>query len=353
MESRYFFTQPDVKTGQGLITSLWSNGLDGLVDDVAEAKYRDYYVENPAGCGICLVLHDAKTSKAIGVQGLIPRTFFAGNRQINAATLGDFVVLPGYRSLGPALKLMRTCIAVSKVRFTLVYGTPNDKARAIIERAGLRVLGTLTRYTKVIRSTSYWKDRLPRWIVPPVAFAVDTLIACADISRGWMHGMDWRWSEHANFGPELEKIWQGRDIDVITGERRPPVLGWRYSSFDPGSPWQISLATDSSGVPLGYVVWRRRNGIAMVSDFFCVNANHSTRALLQSFVRYIRQFPVDRLSLEFFGLSSVVEALAACGFVARDRSPIVVIAHTDEESHAASLLSNGIYMTSFDRDHES
>ncbi len=233
-----------------------------------------------------------------------------------------------------------------------VYGTPNDKARAIVERAGLRVLGTLTRYTKVIRSMSYWRDRLPRWVVPSVAIAVDALIACADISRGWMYGRDWLWSEHANFGPELEKIWQGRDVDVIIGERRPPVLGWRYSSFDPDSPWHISLATDSSSAPLGYVVWRRRNGIAMVSDFFCINASRSTRALLQSFASYIRQFPVDRLSLEFFGLSSVVAALTACGFVARDRSPIVVIAHTDEELHAVSLSSNGIYMTSFDRDHD-
>ena len=186
---------PATYDSQGLITGLWAQGLDGLVDDVAAAKYRHYYLDNPAGKGTCLLLHDGTSGEAIGVQGLIPRTFYDGDRRIDVATLADFVVAPGHRSLGPALKLMRASIAHSKERFNFIYGTPNENSRATLKRAGLRALGSLTRYTKVIRSKSYWRARLPQWIVLPVASAVDALIACADIGRGWLYGRHWLWSE--------------------------------------------------------------------------------------------------------------------------------------------------------------
>jgi GNAT superfamily N-acetyltransferase len=352
MGSHYYFTQAELGISQGVITGLWAQGLEGLVDDVAAAKYREYYVENPAGHGICLLLHDGVSGEAIGVQGLIPRTFYDGERRIDGVTLADFVVAPGHRSLGPALKLMRTCIALTKERFAFAYGTPNEKSGAILKRAGLRAFGNLTRYTKVLRSESFWRTRLPRWIVPLVAIAVDAMLACADIGRGWLYGRHWQWSEQTGFGPELEEIWQGRGVQVMAGERTPSILHWRYSSSDPASPWRISLATDPSNAPLAYVIWRQRNGIAMVSDFFCCDAVRSSRALLQSFIGHVRQFPVHRVSLEFFGHASVVAALAACGFVARGQSPILFIENTRDEMHSGRLSPNAVFMTSFDRDHE-
>ena len=90
----------------------------------------------------------------------------------------------------------------------------------------------------------------------------------------------------------------------------------------------------------------------MVSDFFCVNVDRSARALLQSFASYVRGFPVDRVSLEFFGCAAVVAALMDCGFVAREHRPIVVIEHADDGMHVGRLSANMIFMTSFDRDHD-
>ena len=65
MDSRYFLTQADLGTSQNLIAGLWAQGLDGLVDEVAEAKYQHCYVHNPAGTGMCLLLHQQALAAAL------------------------------------------------------------------------------------------------------------------------------------------------------------------------------------------------------------------------------------------------------------------------------------------------
>lgn len=353
MDSKYTAASADLGTSQELIAGLWRQGLDGLVGAAAEAKYRHYYVDNPAGTGICVVLRDAANAEAIGVQGLIPRAFHIGQRRISAAALADYVVVPRHRSLGPALLLMRTSIAVSRERFNFVYGTPNQKSRAILKRAGINAFSALTRYTKVIRSASYWRGRLPQWIVPTVAVAADALIGIVDVSRGLLYGRHLTWGERNSFGADFKEIWEARNVpDLVVGERSASALQWRYSSSDPASPWRLSIATDSSKTPMGYVIWRQCNGIAMVSDFFCRNVDSASKALLQSFSRYVRRFPVHRVSLEFFGCDRVAAALGACGFAARDQSSIVMVERSGDECDGPQVTSSTVFMTSFDRDHE-
>lgn len=352
MDSKYYATQADLEVSKGLIAGLWALGLDGLVNEVAETKYHRYYLSNIAGNGVCLLLHDVASGKAVGVQGLIPRRFYVGDRCITGATLADFVVARGHRSLGPALKLMRTCIEVSKERFAFIYGTPNENARAILKRVGFHALGALTRYTKLIRSETFWRARLPPWMVPPVAVAVDAVIALADISRGWFYGRHLYWSEQSFFGTEFEKIWQGRGPKILIGDRSPDALQWRYPLSDPDGPWQVSLAMDRSSIPIGYVVWRNGDGHALISDFFVSATDGSFRALMQSFICYLRGFSVQRVSLEFFGCSSVTTALAACGFAPREQSSVVFIEHAHVGTRERHISSNTIFMTTFDRDHE-
>jgi len=352
MGLKYYLSEADLDANRDQILGTWALGLEGLVDEAAEEKYRHCYIDNPAGAGMCLLLYEQSRDSAIGAQGLIPRTFFAGQDRFTVATLADFVVAPEHRSLGPALILMRSCIELSRGRFEFVYGTPNDKSVAILNRAGIRPFGTLTRYTKLIRSQSYLRARVLRWVASPAAAVADAAIACADFARDALFASQYRWSEQTSFGDEFEKVWEGRQADIVTGERSPVTLRWRYSTADPGTPWHFSLASDRSGTPIGYVIWRQVKGIAMVSDFFCSNMEKSVRALLQSFVVYVRRFPVQKASLEFFGRPSIGVALKACGFAPREQSPVVLVDHGNGMGRPSLPLTSRMFMTGFDRDHE-
>ena len=352
MNAKYYLSEADLGANQDQIVGAWALGLEGLVDDAAQAKYRHYYLDNPAGIGMCLLLHELAGNKAVGAQGLIPRTFYAGQRRFSAATLADFVVAPGHRSLGPALKLMRSCIALSQDRFDFVYGTPNEKSRAILNRAGIHPLGALTRYTKLLRSESYLSERVPRWMVSPVATVADAAIASTDFVRDVLFGSHFRWSEPTTFSAEFEKVWQGRQADIVSSERSPTTLRWRYSTAKPESPWHFSLAADRTDTPIGYVIWRQVNEIAMIDDFFCSNMEESVRALLQSFVVHARRFRVHKVSLEFLGPPSISAALVACGFAPRNQSHVVVVDRAKGDGDRSLFSPGRIFMTSFDRDRQ-
>lgn len=351
MDAPYFISKADLASSRTVVASLWAQGLEGLVDAVADAKYRHFYLDNPAGAGILVLLHQNATGAAVGVEGLIPRRFHVGDQAIDVATLADFVVVPEHRSLGPALTLMRSCIATSQDRFAFVYGTPNDKSRAILKRAGVRSLGSLTRYTKLIRSASFLQLRMPGWAVPLAAAAVDVALATGDVVRSWRRGARLRWSEGTSFGPEFDEIWNRRQTDLVTGERSSTTLRWRYASNSRPDAWKISLAADSTGTPFGYVVWRQREGIALVSDFFCADIERAAGDLLQSFAMHVRRFPVHRISLEYFGRPAIANELMLRGFVAREQSTIVVVEH-GPASQVPRITPDAVFMTTFDRDHE-
>lgn len=352
MESQYYSSEADLAASQDQILGIWALGLEGLVDKVAEAKYRHYYVDNPAGTGTCMLLHDEVSDKAVGAQGLIPRSLFAGEHRIAAAILADFVVAPDHRFLGPALMLMRSCIDASRDRYAFVYGTPNDKSVAILRRAGIRPYGALTRYTKLIRSASYLSARVPPWIASPLAAIADAAIACADHARDIYFAGRFRWSEHRSFGSDFQEIWDGRQTDILTGDRSPTALSWRYASSDAECPWNFSVATDRMGNPIGYVIWRQLNGIALVSDFFCSSLDRSVRALLQSFAVYVRRFAVQKISLEYLGGQQVAAALKACGFEPREQSRVVVVDNATDKLTESLMSSGRVFMTGFDRDHD-
>lgn len=353
MQSKYSLKEADLAADQGQVVDTWALGLEGLVDDVARSKYRQSYLENPAGVGECLLLLEAATGLPVGAQGLIPRVFHKGSQRLDAGMLADFVVAPEHRSLGPALTLMRSCITISKRRFGFVYGTPNEKSRAILNRAGIRPWGALIRYTKLIRSKGYFDARMPAWFSTPLAALADLAIACIDLARDRLVGRRLVWAEVSAFDQTFDEVWRrARSPQLIIGDRSSRSLAWRYLPGD-GPTWTLSVARErGSDVPVGYMVWRQVNGTAMTSDFFCTDVERSVSALLRSFVVHLRRFSVQRISLEFCGHRSVRDALTACGFAPREQSLVVLVDHGGQGDGAAHAISpDAVFMTSFDRDH--
>lgn len=349
MEPKYSFVRAQLDSSKRQIADLWAQGLGRLVDRVADEKYRQFYLENPAGRGDCVLLLENATGRAVGVQGFVPRAFWRGDQRVVAAVMADFVVVPEHRSLGPALKLMRTGIELGKDRFVFLYGTPNEKSLAIVRRAGLATVGMFTRYTKVVRSESYWRRRIPSWLVSVTTAAADAAIIGADLGQVWLRGDPLAWEERIEFGPEFDAIWARRRTERVYSDRSRSTLAWRYSPSSSNGPWKISVAAERSGEIVGYIVWRLRNGAAMISDFLYPGSDASLRTFMRSFALYVRRFQVERVSLEFFGAGSVVEALIECGFASRERSAIVCVEHPGCD---VSIGQDAGYMTSFDRDHE-
>src|SRR5688500_13696162 len=64
------------------------------------------YRRNPAGPARVWLLC-TPTGEAVGGLSVFPRRFWAGGRHLSGAIVGDMIVLPAHRTLGPALMLQR------------------------------------------------------------------------------------------------------------------------------------------------------------------------------------------------------------------------------------------------------
>jgi hypothetical protein len=140
---------------------LWCDNL--ALQATPEAHFQRLYRDAPEPTSTVFLLraraHGPVNAEIVGSNGLSIRRFQLGvGLEGRAAVSGDLVVAHAHRSLLPALQLVRTVREHTMSEFALCYGFPNDKAKGVMVRAGFRVLGTMTRYARVLRHATY----LPR-----------------------------------------------------------------------------------------------------------------------------------------------------------------------------------------------
>jgi hypothetical protein len=95
------------------------------------------------------------TTTAVGMVGVFAREVFVDGHKRSAALLGGFHVEKSHRTFFPALSLQRATIGWARREFDLVYGFPNDSAKPILNKLGLRDLTRLERHILLLRHAAY------------------------------------------------------------------------------------------------------------------------------------------------------------------------------------------------------
>ena len=349
MAQRYQTEVADLGRSAQEIARLWIENLRGYSSaQSANHRLRTGYLTNPAGEGVALLLYADDDRMPKGVQCLHPRTFHLGAQRFHGACIADFAVSREHRSLGPALMLLRRIAEVGVERFDLVYGLPNAKSTAVCKRAGLKCIGYIRRYVKVLRLRDQLARRIPTWMATSIALSSDPLLRCRDLLRSFSAGprltcRPTTWSD-----AKLDLLWAQRPKDMLLSDRSSRSLTWRFNSID-STMWQVCLIEDQAGAPHGYVVWSRHGQVAKVGDFFAPAMQQSVTAMMLAFARLARAEGASSVSVEFFGDQAVVSALMRAGMLEReDQQPVFEV--------DASLLAGKAeakphsYLTCFDSD---
>ena len=343
MQNKYLFSPANIELDKSTILKLWAEGFVALNGAVAEKKFQDQYLHNPAGVGQCFFMREQATGEAIGVQCLVPRQFYRGDKKIQAATMADFMVTLAHRSLGPALQLMRGCMENGIADFDFLYGFPNQKAQSIFKRAGLSPLGNMARHVKLLKSRDFLQKKIgePWFSVASAIF--DAVLYIADLVRYFIFKEKYDWREMTAFDASFEKLWRKQvSSGLLISDRSENLLKWRYP---PSHSWKIFAAyARNSTTLLGYVVWTQQGTNITISDFLC-EAN-ALPALLHSFSWKMRKYKARRITAEFFGPQPTQDALRHAGFEVRDQDPVFIFQGTSE----LSLAQANCYLTQFDRD---
>jgi hypothetical protein len=346
MAISYHIEEADLSTAAAAIQGLWVANLIGHDVRSAAAKLRLGYAENPAGPGTAILLYAQGDARPSGVQGLHPRIFHFGNRRLRAAGLADYAVDSAHRSLGPALMLMRRGIELGAERFDLTYGLPNQKAAAVVARAGLKRVGMVRRYAKPIRSRAKLARRLPPMIAAMCAPLVDGGLRLRDALRsaGLRRRLECRdadWNDTA-----LDALWARRPASLLLSDRSAAMLRWRFGVPERGQ-WKLCIAHDEDGTAQGHVVWRLHDGFAEIGDFLSTDPDALTAPLMLAFTRLARRAGAASMSVTFFGREQVASALLISGLVLRPQeAPLFKLPGGPLALDAAEVW----YLTSFDND---
>lgn len=343
MSAPYIVRETPFQPFADAILSLWAAHLHDMTPESAALKRRHWYEENPAGSGACVVLQAGGQERPVGVQCLLERRHRSGGDAVATAGLAEFAIDPAYRSLGPALLLLKKCLEIGRGRYGLVYGLPNPNAFSVCKRAGLVHVGDMTRYILPLRLGLLTRRRKSRWL-PWLEAPVDFSLRLLAIARALLRGAPSRWRE-ADFGdPDLGVIWSLRPQYLSLCERDSGTLDWR---FDLGTGWKLAIAYDARRQPFGYVVWRRNEDFVQIGDFLCPDPDSNAAALLSGFVRQIRgKTDANGVELEFCGRANVLQRIRQAGFSPRSvMCPLVFDRKPADKERAMDLY----YFTTFDR----
>ena len=140
----------NLKSDRGELLDLLQTNLPYL----PHAQYFDWlYHDNPEGPALTWVATEAGSPRLIGMAAAFPRrTYYLGS-ELRGYVLGDFCIVPEYRSLGLAITLQRTCLeGLSEQGARFVLDFPSDGMLAVYRRLRIQPDKTMIRYAKLLRA---------------------------------------------------------------------------------------------------------------------------------------------------------------------------------------------------------
>jgi len=233
----------------------------------------------------------------IGTETVTYRDWFNGDKKFTIGIFGDFFVDQKFRSLGPALKLLRHSVDFAQQNNYLVYGFPNRKAQPVFRRAGFKPANKLTRYAKVFKSREALEKHAKlgkyAWLSPLVDFALRLEDLLRLFSR-LPYDVEFGKAAHPDTAKLVRKAAESNP-ELFIGDRSQGYLNWRFA-HNPLCEFEF-LSVSKGGELLGYAVCSSdQEGNFAIEDFLVEDFNRHTQVVLSFVVGAIRKRKAKSLS---------------------------------------------------------
>lgn len=349
---KYTVTHIDdpVRREQTLI-SLW-RASDLHVSEDPSHKYGWFYRDNPAGQATAFFLVE-ESEGAVGCCGLGMRRVWIEGRPNLVGLFADFAVQPAHRTAMPALILQRALCTGAQQRFPLTYGFPNAAAVGIFKRIGFPLLGTMSRYGKVLRHAKFVNRVVPfRPLANVFGAILDAGARVRDAARLMMRGranrLEWMTAPDSRFTQCFER---GRGRYRFISDRTADTLRWRFTQR-PGRRSEFAVLIGADDAVLAYAaILQKEAGVALIADFFAVD-DEALGALFERLLPALRGRGFESAITFYLGPSWNEAVLLAHGFVLRESAKFVAVGAGAGLSVPAEDLTRVTdwYLTEADRD---
>ena len=285
---------------------------------VTSARFDWLYRQNPDGPAVLWSIRNGETGEMAGFTVGLPRRIVVDGKVQRCWNGADFSIHPKFRTLGIALKLRRAAKeAVDAGRVDFLYAHPNSQMQLIHERVGHQPVGTMMRFTKLLRTERYLKrSPLTRWLPNIASGFADSILRFT--GREWRH----RASVSTSFvaGIQFDKRFDGlfeeaASIRPVVGVRDAQYLNWRYSQ-NPLYKTDAILAEQGTRL-VGYAVFAVDGNVVHLKDLFAVGDKAVLRDLTAALIQHCRTLWVDCISAVALDGNPILPVLKEFGFMHR------------------------------------
>jgi hypothetical protein len=305
---------------------------------------------NPAGPGRFWLAVDSETGETIGTAAAFPRLWSVGGREERGWVLGDFCVSDSHRSLGPALKLQRTCLELAAESGTpFCYDFPSRQMMTVYRRLRIEPRGEMRRFARVLRVEGKLAERTGmRWLGRTVGRAVDWVLGLG--SRFPLTIGDCAVDFHRGAcGPEFSALAEAESAGYgVCLKRSADYLNWRYRD-NPTARHEI-LTARRGGRLAGFAVFTHDASTATLVDLFGVREPAVLSALVRGAVAVARGRGCATLNVSLLDSHPWVAMFRRLGFRPREASPVVVNAAPESTVTRALAGQTDLFLMFGDRD---
>jgi GNAT superfamily N-acetyltransferase len=313
-------------------------------------RFEWAYLQNPHGQGRAWIAFDPARDVLVGTATAFPRRARVGDRTVTGWVLGDFCVADGYRSLGPAVQLQRTCLAgVDSGAVSFCYDFPSVSMSAVYARLGVSQTLRRVRLARPLRVDRYVRDRIKH---PGVARGVSTTVnlVLALTSRNAPRDATLDTTLHGgSCGDEFSAL--ADEIGTTYGaciDRSAEYLNWRYLS-NPFQRYEIMTARHV-GVLRGYAVFTQTEEEARIVDLVGIEPDVVVRMLVEAVTALQTKRGACTLSLRLCETHPWLSLLRTCGFRPRESSTIVIYAGLPSPPESGSIERGPWFLMDGDAD---
>lgn len=309
------------------------------------------YLSNPDGPALAWLAED-QDGVPVGTSAAHPRRMRIDGVVLRAVNLGDFAVDQAYRTLGPALQLLRaTLTPVCTGAYAFSYDYPSRSMYALYRRMGWTDLGRTERWVYPVTVQATVRRQLGKGMI------ADVVGATADVAlraRGAL-------ARAANaVRVELLSGPCGEEFDAldarlagcrpVMGVRDAAYLNWRYLQH---TMWRHAiLCARRDSRLIGYAVLRHgASTLVSLADLHAEQDESVRRQLIAEAVQWARSQHAEALDVEVLEGSASARMVRSLGFIRREAHVGLVPVFSPRSPHAATLAAaNNWWLMGGDRD---
>ncbi len=353
----------DYVSDRDAIMSVVARNLPARTDARKSVQRYDWlYRFNPVGPARAWVAEDARTGQVVGISTGVPKQVRVSGRVEVALNLTDFAIDHPYRSLGPALRLLRSTLEpVNARQFAFAYEQAVGGMLALYTRLGVRPVASKSVYVRPLRVTPVVERLCGRSRITRILGSVGDLTLAAAASAPRRRSGLLVQALHGLCGQEFSVLDQETaGMSSVRGVRSQDHLNWRMRR-NPTCRHEILCARLDNKLA-GYIVFRmsttQGHDVVVIVDLLTLDEPWIARRLLRHLAAVGRERGAVAMTVRLLDDSPTVDVFRRLGFLTaprwsnQERTHSMVVYTPPGCSSLATTLLNARNWWSFQGDNE-